>query len=364
MKKDLIKPSPLRKGDTVAIVSLSSGMLGEAYCKHNIDIGKKRLEKMGLNVIFSPNCLKGNIFLKEHPELRAQDLKEMFMESEVKAIICAIGGDDTYKLIPYLMEDTVFINSIREHPKIFTGFSDTTVNHLMLYKLGLQTFYGPNFLCDIAELSNDMLPYTEREFLRYLGINSSEPIKPSEVWYEERTDFSEKAIGIERIKHQENNGYELLQGAAVFRGRLLGGCLESMYDLLTSSRYGDEKTICEKYSIFPSDDEWENAILFIETSEECPAPDIYRKALNVLKETGVFDKVNGIIIGKPQNECYYSEYQGIIKEVVSDETIPILYNVNFGHAFPRCVLPYGLNVEVNYKEQTINLLEPLFAKVE
>ncbi|MGN9075701.1 GNAT family N-acetyltransferase [Lachnospiraceae bacterium HCP1S3_B8] len=33
----------LRKGDKVAIVSLSSGMLGEEFCSHNIEIGAKRL---------------------------------------------------------------------------------------------------------------------------------------------------------------------------------------------------------------------------------------------------------------------------------------------------------------------------------
>ena len=34
----------LRKGDKVAIVSLSSGMLGEEFCSHNIEIGVKRLK--------------------------------------------------------------------------------------------------------------------------------------------------------------------------------------------------------------------------------------------------------------------------------------------------------------------------------
>ena len=41
----------LRKGDKVAIVSLSSGMLGEEFCSHNIEIGVKRLKEYGLMVI-------------------------------------------------------------------------------------------------------------------------------------------------------------------------------------------------------------------------------------------------------------------------------------------------------------------------
>ena len=36
----------LRKGDKVAIVSLSSGLLGEEFCSHNIEIGVKRLKEI------------------------------------------------------------------------------------------------------------------------------------------------------------------------------------------------------------------------------------------------------------------------------------------------------------------------------
>ena len=36
----------LRKGDKVAIVSLSSGMVGEEFCSHNIEISVKRLKEI------------------------------------------------------------------------------------------------------------------------------------------------------------------------------------------------------------------------------------------------------------------------------------------------------------------------------
>ena len=121
----------LQKGDKVAIVSLSSGMLGEEFCSHNIEIGVKRLEEYGLEPIFMPNSLRGIEYLKEHPEARAMDLKKAFLDDSIAGIICAIGGDDTYKLLPYLMEDLEFINAVKKHPKLFTGFSDTTINHLL-----------------------------------------------------------------------------------------------------------------------------------------------------------------------------------------------------------------------------------------
>ena len=36
---------------------------------------------------------------------RAKDLKDAFLDDSIAGIICAIGGDDTYRLLPYLMED-------------------------------------------------------------------------------------------------------------------------------------------------------------------------------------------------------------------------------------------------------------------
>lgn len=55
-------------------------------------------------------------------------------------ILCAIGGDDTYRLLPYLFEHNELANVVSD--KIFLDFSDTTINHFMLHKAGLKTFYG------------------------------------------------------------------------------------------------------------------------------------------------------------------------------------------------------------------------------
>ena len=55
-------------------------------------------------------------------------------------ILCAIGGDDTYRLLPYLFDHDELRRAVTG--KVFLGFSDTTVNHMMLHKVGLPTFYG------------------------------------------------------------------------------------------------------------------------------------------------------------------------------------------------------------------------------
>lgn len=354
------KPTALKIGDKVAIVSLSSGILGEESCAHQLELGKKRLNELGLEPVFMTNSLKGAEYLKDHPEARAQDLKEAFQNSTIKGIIAAIGGDDTYRLLPYLLEDKEFIHTVQENPKLFTGFSDTTINHLMFYKLGMVSFYGPSFITDIAELANELLPYTKETLLGFLEGQEQQEIRSSPFWYEERRDFSKQALGKNRTQHNEEHGYEVLQGTGKVSGPLLGGCLESLYDILAGERYPDEAEICKKYQLFPSLSEWKGKILFLETSEEKPAPNEVEKYLKALKQMGVFSVINGMIVGKPQDEAYYEEYKDIYLKVIDDETLPILYNVNFGHAYPRCALPYGIKATVNLDEKMILLDETYF----
>ena len=286
-------------------------------------------------------------------EWQNRSLEKKYMDDSITGIICAIGGDDTYRLLPYLLEDKEFIDAVHKKPKFFTGFSDTTINHLMFYKLGLSTYYGPNFICDLAEISDEMLPYSKKAFESYIDGKEYHEITSSEIWYQERTDFSKEAVGTERISHKEERGFELLQGKRMFEGRLLGGCLESLYDILTTTRYEDEKAVCEKYGLFPNIEEWKEKILFIETCEEKPAPEQFKKEVAMLKEKGVFDVVGGVLVGKPQDEVYYEEYNDILVKVVNNPDLPIVYNVNFGHATPRCVLQYGVMAKVDMKQKKI-----------
>ena len=147
---------------TVGIVSLSSGILGEAFAEHEVKIGVKRLSEYGLTVRFMPHAKKGIEYVREHPKERAEDLLEAFRDPEIDMILCAIGGDDTYRLLPYLFDNDQLFRAVSD--KVFLGFSDTTINHFMLHKAGLKTFYGQSFLADICELGGEMLPYKRHYF--------------------------------------------------------------------------------------------------------------------------------------------------------------------------------------------------------
>lgn len=338
----------------IGIVSLSSGVLGEDFVAHEVKIGIERLKEYGIEVEFLPNSKKGIEFIKNSPEARAKDLIKAFKDDSIDMILCAIGGDDTYRLLPYLFENNELKMAVKQ--KIFLGFSDTTMNHFMLNKVGIKTFYGQAFLPDICELSNEMLPYSEHFFEELINNGRIKEIYPSDVWYNEREDFSEKSIGISMDEHQ-NRGFELLRGNAKFEGQILGGCLETIFDIFDNSRYEDTVYLCQKYNLFPSLNEWENKILLLETSEERPKPELFRKMILKLQEYGIFDVISGLIIGKPQNEEYYNEYKQIILDEIRNKNFSIVYNINVGHSTPRCIIPFGVNAKVDVERQIIEFKE-------
>lgn len=333
-----------------AIVSLSSGILGEDFVRFEVEIGFKRLRDYGLDVVFMPNALKGLEYIKAHPEKRAEDLLYAMRDPDIDMILCAIGGDDTYRLLPYLFDDGGLAKAACG--KVFLGFSDTTINHFMLHKVGMRSFYGQAFLPDVCELDGQMLPYTRGYFEELISTGKIRKISPSGVWYEERTSYSKDNVGTPRISHPDR-GFELLQGKPVFSGPILGGCIDSMYDFFDAERYADMPALCEKYGLFPGKEDWKGRILLLESSEEQPSPEKYRRSLEYIKERGVFDVLSGVLVGKPMDERYADEYKELLVEVIGTPELPIVFNINVGHATPRCIIPFGVDATVDADEQVI-----------
>ena len=335
---------------TVGIVSLSSGIIGEEFVQFEVEIGLRRLREYGLKVKFMPNALRGIDYIREHPEKRAEDLLQAFRDPEIDMVLCANGGDDTFRLLPYLFDHDELREAVSQ--KVFLGFSDTTINHFMLHKVGLNTFYGQSFLADVCELGPEMLPYSRRYFEELISTGGIREIVPSEIWYGERESFTPDQAGKELTSHPDH-GFELLQGPSVFSGKILGGCIDSMYDFFSGELYADMPLLCEKYRLFPALEDWRDRILHLESSEEKMPPEKYRMALEYLKKKGVFDIVSGVLVGKPMDETYAEEYKRHLIDVIGNPQLPVVSNINIGHATPRCIIPFGVEAVVDAENQII-----------
>ena len=339
----MIKPNRLKKGDKVAVVSLSWGGLGDEDLIHKYYIAKERLENdFGLEVVAMPNALKGSQFVYEHPEARAKDLMDAFSDKSIKGIFCAIGGDDTIRLLPYIDYEV-----IKNNPKVFMGYSDTTVNHFMMNKVGLVSFYGPSVMCEFGEYVK-MFDYT-KEAVENILFNDTKDyeIKSSKVWSNDFVAWKEENINIGKKLLPEEHGYEVLQGSGVVTGKVLGGCID-VFPMIVGTE------------IWPTKEEWKDKILLLETSEDKPSPELVTYYLRNLGAQGLFDVIKGIIVGKPQEEKYYDEYKEVYKKVMKEfhkEDLPIMYNINIGHAYPIGIIPLGIDFKIDYTNKKINILE-------
>lgn len=339
----MIKPEKLKKGDKIAIVSLSAGLLGEDALIHKLDIAKERLEKIfGLEVVTMPNALKGIKYLYEHPEARAKDLMDAFKDKTIKGIFCAIGGNDSIRLLPYIDFDV-----IKKNPKIFMGYSDTTSNHFMMRKAGLISFYGPTIMCEIADYVK-MPDYVKNAMENILFKDSTGyEIKSSEYWSKNYIPWGIENINKEKEMTKEEHGYEVLQGSGTITGEVIGGCID-VFPMVNGT------------SIWPKLDEWKDKILLLETSEEEIAPDTLLYYLRNLGAQGILNVIKGIIVGKPSMEKYYDEYKEIYLKVMKEfnlTNLPIMYNINVGHAFFTGIIPLGGIITVDYDNKKIFIAE-------
>ena len=344
---NLIKPKRLRPGDTVAIVSLSSGMLGDKEFIHKYYLARERLEgQYGLRVVAMPNALRGREYLDLHPEARAADFMDAFRDDSIRAVISSIGGDDTIRLLPYVDFDV-----LRAHPKIFTGFSDTTTNHFMLHKAGVISYYGPCVMCNFSEYVR-INEYTDAMIRKtFFHPEPTLDIPPAPYWYDdedERIWWKEENMNTSKPYHPDDRGYEVIQAGPPAEGELLGGCIDVFPEFIGTV-------------LWPEREDWEGKLLMVETSEEDMPPEYLTWYLRGLAAQGIFDAVKGVLVGRPARRSRWEDYKAAYRRVIGLECgrpdLPILGNLNFGHADPIGVFPLGVRARMDTAARTLTLLE-------
>jgi muramoyltetrapeptide carboxypeptidase LdcA involved in peptidoglycan recycling len=343
----MIKPKRLSRGQKVAAVSLSWG--GPGAFSHRYEAGKHQFEQMfGLTVVEMPHALREPAWLAANPQARAADLMQAFADPDIAGIVSTIGGDDSIRLLRYLD-----LEVIRQHPKVFMGYSDTTVTHFACHKAGLVSFYGPTFMAGFGE-NGGIFPYLIDSVWRTLL--SPEPvgrIEPNhDGWTAERLDWADLANQEKQRQLNPISGWRWLQGEGIARGHLLGGCV-GVLDFVRGT------------GVWPSLDSWDGAILFLETSEEMPPPDLLVRTLRSYAAMGILERLSGILVGRPGgadlNPARFGEYDDAILRVVRTEEglteLPIITQMDFGHTDPMFVLPYGVQAEIDMEKQQFTILE-------
>ncbi|MGV2938937.1 LD-carboxypeptidase [Mesobacillus sp. LC4] len=297
-----IKPTRLKKGDTVAVIAPAS-----PPNKENLKRGLKFVEDLGLNYKLGKSLYSEYGYLAGNDEARLADLNEMFLDDEIKAIICAGGGYGTARIASALDYD-----AIKNNPKIFWGYSDITFLHTAIrQQTGLITFHGPMLASDIGKEEADQI---SKDTFKQL-------FAPAELNYDST---------ISQIE-------ELVPGSA--EGPLVGGNLS-----LLSSSMGT-----------PFEINTEGKILLIEDINE--EPRAVDRMLNQLYMAGKLQESAGIIIGD-FNNCVPERELSLSLEEVIDHYIqlagrPALKGFKMGHCSPHIGVPLGAPATMNTKEKTL-----------
>ncbi len=351
--KQLIKPSALHQGDLVATVSLSGCSAGNLPARYQH--GKKQFEDtFGVRIIEMPNSLRTDLY--DNPQLRLDDMMTAFKNPEIKAILTNLGGDDTIRLLRYMTDEHFEI--IRNNPKIFLGMSDTTVNHFMLSNAGISSFYSPCTMfgfgenCGIMDITVQNVKKTLFDTKPIGQLPESKEFIVDRVYWDDKNNIMRQRT--------PTDGNHFIQGTKPAQGRLIGGCMELL-------------TMMNGTSIFPSVSDFENTILFVETSEDMPTPDQFSYFLRNLGAMGVLEKINGILFGRPGGEFdsnqqeakkqwleTYQKFDEKLLKVCKEygrTDMPIVTNMDFGHTVPQILLPYGVMTEIDPINKTITILE-------
>lgn len=287
-------PPPLKKGDTVGIVATAR------HVEHaSLEPAIALLESWGLHVKLGGYIDRKQNQLAGADWQRATDVQKMFDAPGIKAVWAAKGGYGTARIV-----DRIDFSGVKKQPKWFIGFSDATVLHSHLQRLGLQSIHG------MVAISAKNASIQAKETLRaqLFGHRLSYEVK----------------------------GHELSRPGSA-SGILVGGNLSVLYSISGSDSAVD----------------WSGKILFIEDLDEY-IYHIDRMMLN-LKRSRQLENLKGVIVGgmtkmRDNDIPWGKSAEEIIAEHLSGYNIPLLFGFPAGHIRDNRALPLGAHVTLSVQK--------------
>lgn len=298
VQKALRMPKRIRKGDTLGVVAPSMPVKPEekeALVVYLEEAGYK--VRLGRTV---DELLSFHGFMAGDGNVRAKEINSMFADPEVDGIICARGGYGSCHTMEYLDLDM-----IREHPKVFIGFSDATHFHSIFNKFcNFVTFHGPMIISNMLKGFDD---YSRSSLNRALDLCGTESAY----------DF---------YNPEEDPMYMLYPGQAA--GIITGGNLTLLAN--SAGTFFQPET--------------KGKILFLEDVEE--SIPVLDRMITQIEQAGMTKAVRGILLGNfadCSNERYDASYEitQFLQDRFSGYRVPVVANVCSGHSRPMGTIPMG-----------------------
>jgi len=297
-------PPTLKPGDTIGLVSTARKITPEEL-QPAIDC----LTDLGYKIVLAPNlCNQLNQFAGTDAQ-RTADFQWMIEQPEIKAILCTRGGYGTVRII-----DSIDFSPLLRNPKWICGYSDVTVLHAHLNKLGIQSLHCT---MPINFPTNGSVNESVKSML---GILQGSPL-----------NYELPSQPLNRL------------GKSV--GEMVGGNLSILYSIQGSVSALDT----------------EGKILFLEDLDEY-IYHIDRMMMN-LKRSGKLSKLTGLIVGgmtdmHDNTVPFGKTAEEIIHDAVYEFDYPVCFGFPAGHIDPNLALPMGgdISLTVSENKSTITII--------
>jgi muramoyltetrapeptide carboxypeptidase len=309
------KPPAIKPGDTVALVAPASPAKIE-----ELQPGIELLESRGYKVQLGDCCILSEDRKRASDEERAREITDAWLDLQIKAVICARGGYGCSRLLPFLG-----FEKMARQPKLLVGFSDITVLHIALNKLGLATLHAP-------------MPY------------SFQKARPQ--WVTEM--FFQALEGTSKIKTPPGANKPQTIHEGIAEGIVVGGCLSLICDSI-GTNLGLESLMKKT-----SDDKTSYILLLEDVDVPTHRVDAM---LTHLLNVGIMQRITGIIVGEMTNTHEkYGDFLGmnwkdIVIERLSPLKVPMVLGFPFGHCFEMSSLPMGINAKLDADEGILEYTE-------
>lgn len=301
------KPSPLRKGDVIAICA-PAGPVDAS----RLDRGIARLRNAGFVPEVADGVFASEGYLAGEDAHRARQFEWALTLPEGRAVMAARGGYGTTRILPL-----IDWKKAARRRKLIVGFSDlTAVLAFLSTRLGFPCLHGPMAAADLASRF-------DRGALDAFARLAAGEVSPREPWGEP----------MERIRG----------GAA--EGVLTGGCLSVITGLLGT----------------PYEPDFRGALLFLEDVGE-PAYRIDRM-LTQWAQSGRLTKIAGILVGTMAPARGESEdgIRRLFHDMGKRLAVPVRYGFPAGHDGKNVAVPFGVRARIDAKGRLFLLESPVEA---
>lgn len=289
------------------------------------------LETKGVTLVAGNLTGRSDYYRAGSIKERAEEINQLIHDDSIDVLMATIGGLNTNALLPLI--DFEYLES---HPKTVVGYSDTTALLLAITVKApsCRVLYGPALVASFGEFS-PIVDQTWSNFEKILNGKGTVEIQAPKIWTDEAINWNE----FEHEKVMQTNKWGYI-GKTILSGQIMGGNLDTMSGIIGSEYF-------PKFN--------RNQLLFIEDAEKDAS--IVEKNFSMLNNAGIFHQVKGIILGK---HAVYDDLQtnrqpiDILREVLGNNPIPIIYDYDSCHTVPMITTPLGSEATFNADNMTVS----------